>query len=200
MGSLRDRMEADLEIGLATNSLRSCLRERAPRRITREEKSRSSRLDSQRMKQDLVMNTRELLADRIANHNLCPGAKDVDSWLSVHWVRFRIGETLVPLIPLWGLKKALVAHDAHHAIMGFSSTLRGEVEVASWEVASGGCGWNLPFWLDRLLLVLIGLAACPTAVCSALRSGWSCRNLFGMPIDVLLAADVDELKKRMRLY
>ena len=77
----------------------------------------------------------------------------------------------------------------------------GEVNWRSraWELASGGCGWNLPFWLDRLLAVLIGLVVCPAATCSALRSGWGCRNLFGMPIDALLATDVDELKQRMRL-
>ncbi len=145
------------------------------------------------------MKARALLADRIANHDLCPGTKDVAAWLSARWVRVRIGETLVPIIPLWGLKKALVAHDAHHAIVGYSTTLRGEFELAAWEVASGGCGWNLPFWGDRLLATVIGLVVCPSTTWGALRSGWGCRNLFGMPAEVLLAAEVAALEHQMRL-
>lgn len=145
------------------------------------------------------MNARALLADRIANHDLCPGTLDVDEWLEVNWVRFRFGGKLVPLIPLWGLKKVLVAHDVHHAILGYETTWCGELEIAAWEVASGGCGWNIAFWLDRLFGVLLGFLFCPVRTARALRAGFGCRNLFGTSVEALLAADVADLKKRMRL-
>jgi len=145
------------------------------------------------------MNTRALLADRIRNHDLCPGTTTVDDWLELNWVRFRFGSKLVPLIPLWGLKKVLVAHDVHHAITGYATTWRGEFEIAAWELTSGGCGWNVPFWLDRLLGALLGLLFCPVRTVRALRAGVGCRNLFGMPVDELLAADVAELKQRIGL-
>ena len=145
------------------------------------------------------MNARALLDDRIAHHDLCPGAADVDEWLALDWVRVRIGARLVPLIPLWGLRKALVAHDLHHAVLGYPTTWRGELEIAAWELASGGCGWNLPFWGDRLLGLGLGLVFCPRATLRAARAGVGRRNLFGRGIDELLAADVDALRRAMRL-
>jgi hypothetical protein len=145
------------------------------------------------------VNTRALLADRIANHDLCPGTDTVDAWLNVNWVGFPFGSKLVPLILLWGLRKALVVHDVHHAMRGYVTTWYGEREIAAWEVASGGCGWNLMFWLDRLVAVLLGFVFCPVRTGRALRAGFGQRNLSGTPVDELLGADVVELKQRMRL-
>lgn len=70
------------------------------------------------------MNTRALLADHIANHDLCPGTSTVDEWLASNWVRFRFGRWLIPVIPLWGFKKVLVAHDVYHALVGYDTTRR----------------------------------------------------------------------------
>ena len=40
---------------------------------------------------------------------------------------------------------------------GYSTKLVGELELAAWELASGGCGLNLFFWLDRFLALALGL-------------------------------------------
>ncbi|MGE3172682.1 MAG: hypothetical protein AB7O97_08645 [Planctomycetota bacterium] len=143
------------------------------------------------------MIARDLLAEHIAHGDLCPGTTTVDEWLGLSWARIRFGSRLVPLIPLWGLKRALVAHDLHHALLGYPTTLRGEVETAAWELASGGCGWNLPFWIDRFLAVALGAPFWPRATWRALRRGICAQNLFGWTIERLLAADVDALRRRL---
>ena len=145
------------------------------------------------------MDTRTLLADRIAHGELCPGTRTLEDWLRSSWVRFRFGQRFIPLIPLWGLKKAHVAHDVHHAVLDYPTTLRAECELAAWELASGGCGWNLFFWFDRSVVFALGLLVCPIAMCQASRRGWRHRNLYGTHIDEILATDVDDLRRRMRL-
>ena len=145
------------------------------------------------------MKTRDLLGDYIANHSLCPGASTVEEWLGKNWVEFRIGQWLVPLIPLWGLKKALRAHDVHHALTDYSTSLKGECELANWELTSGGCRWNLVFWVDRLGALALGLVLYPRATLRALRRGWGARNLYGMNARETLGSDVQALRDRMRL-
>ena len=145
------------------------------------------------------MQTRDLLADYIENHSLCPGASTVDEWLDKNWVEVRVGQRLIPLIPLWGLKEALTAHDVHPELTAYPTTLKGECELAGWELMSGGCRWNLVFWVDRLGAFALGLVICPRATLRALRRGWGCRNLYGMSEREILAADVQALREHMRL-
>ena len=153
------------------------------------------------------MKTRALLADCIANRGLCPGASTVDAWLRVDWVRVPLRwsgigghhRVNLPILPLYGQRRAIVAHDVHHALLGYSTRLKGELELAAWELASGGCRWNLFFWVDRITAVLLGLALWPRAVLRAWRAGWGRRNLYGLRALELLEAEVDELRERMRL-
>lgn len=145
------------------------------------------------------MDARTLLADRIAHAGLCPGAGSVEDWLRSSWVRFPIGTKTIPVIPLWGLKRAHVAHDVHHAVLGYPTTVHGECELAAWELASGGCRWNLFFWVDRLVVLAFGFLICPSATCRAARRGRRHRNLYGMDIEPMLAADVEELRLLMHL-
>ena len=145
------------------------------------------------------MDTRTLLSDRIAHAGLCPGASTVDDWLGSSWVRFPVGAKTIPVFPLWGLKKAHVAHDVHHALLGYPTSIRGECELAAWELASGGCRWNVVFWVDRLAVLVLGFVLCPFATCRAARRGRRHQNLYGMGIGTMLAADVEQLRRRMRL-
>ena len=79
-----------------------------------------------------------LLAEHIAHHDLCPGSSTVESWLGARWIRVRVSKWTVPVIPLWGLKRAHIAHDVHHVLTGYPTTVKGECELAGWELASGG--------------------------------------------------------------
>ncbi len=74
------------------------------------------------------------MADHIANRNLCPGADTVDEWLGKTWVEVRVGQRSIPVFPLWGIKRALIAHDVHHVLTGYATTLKGEFELAAWEL------------------------------------------------------------------
>ena len=145
------------------------------------------------------MQARALLAEYIESHNLCPGASTVEEWLGKEWIEFRVGGRLIPLLPLWGLKEALTSHDVHHALTGYPTTLKGECELAGWELASGGCRWNLFFWIDRLGALALGLVVYPRATLQAIRRGWGSRNLYGIGVQGILAADVQSLRERMRL-
>ena len=145
------------------------------------------------------METRALLADYIENHSLCPGASTVEEWLSKNWVEFRVGQRLIPVFPLWGLRRALVSHDVHHALTTYPTSLRGECQLAAWELTSGGCRWNFVFWVDRLSAFALGLALYPRATLRAFRRGWGARNLYGMSAREILGSDVQALRERMRL-
>jgi len=142
---------------------------------------------------------RALLADHIENYNLCPGAKTVEEWLSKGWVAFDIGGRSIPLIPLWGLKKALIAHDVHHVLTGYETSFEGECALAGWELSSGGCRWNLAFWADRIAFFALGLVTYPVASLRALRRGWGARNLYGMRSVEILESDAESLHECMRL-
>ena len=140
-----------------------------------------------------------LLAEHIAQHNLCPGSSTVESWLGAHWLRVRVSKWTVPLIPLWGLKRAHIAHDVHHVLTGYPTTVKGECELASWELASGGCRWNLFFWIDRLAVFALGLVCYPRATLKALRRGWGCHNLYGVRPAEILGGGCREVRLRTGL-
>lgn len=145
------------------------------------------------------MQTRLFLADYIENHELCPGANTLDEWIDKDSLEFRITDGRTLKVPLWGLKQSLATHDIHHALTEYPTTLRGEVEIAAWELASGGCHRHLVFWFDRLGAFALGLLVYPKVTLRALRRGWGSRNLYRMNLQEILSTDVDQLRTRMRL-
>lgn len=155
--------------------------------------------DGRRVAYLVGMQTRALLADYIEHHSLCPGADTVEEWLGKNWLEMRVGQQLIPVIPLWGIREALTAHDVHHALTGYPTSLKGECQLAGWELASGGCRWNVFFWVDRLGALALGLVLYPGATLKAVRHGWGARNLYGMGPENILAADVQALRERMHL-
>ena len=72
---------------------------------------------------------------------------------------------------------ALRAHDLHHAMTGFPMTLRGEFQMAAWELGAG----RYPHWGATLFcapLLLVGLLWSPTAMWRAWRDGCRTRSLY----------------------
>ena len=97
----------------------------------------------------------------------------VEDWIGDRW--YRIGG--IPVLPLVGkIKHSLILHDVHHLVTGYDTSWTGELELAAWELASGGCGLNLFFWLDRFLALALGLFVCPRRLWRAASRGWKCRN------------------------
>lgn len=122
----------------------------------------------------------------------------VDDWLDDNWFRVMIRGRLRPILPLFGAKRTLALHDLHHVLTGYGTDLHGELGLAAWELASGGCARSLAFWVDRVFAVLLGCVLSPREVLRGLRAGRGCRNLFGVERDRALAIDLTRLARWTR--
>ncbi len=94
-----------------------------------------------------------------------------------------------------GPRRSLIVHDVHHLLTGYGTDFLGELELAGWELGSGGCSWSFVFWADRTVAALIGLVVSPKRVFAAIRRGRTCRNLFGRDTDEVLGLDFEVLKR-----
>ncbi len=141
------------------------------------------------------MNTSEVLWQHIEDRGLCPGSRSLDDWLDMKWLTIKVGRRVVPILPMLGMKNAMAMHDVHHVLSGYDTSLRGEAELAVWELASGGCGFNLFFWIDRTLLFVTALILMPWRMIPAFRRGIGCRNLYRHRREVILDLDFRELQR-----
>jgi hypothetical protein len=74
-------------------------------------------------------------------------------------------------------RRALAAHDLHHLMTGYPMTMRGEFQLAAWELGAG----RYPHWGATLFcapLVLAGLIWSPAAIWRAWRSGRRSQSLY----------------------
>jgi len=143
------------------------------------------------------MQTAAALWNHVREHDLCPGAQSLDEWRQVSWIKVRIKGKAVPLFPVVGYREALHLHDVHHLVTGYSTRFSGELDLAVWEVFSGGCQRHLFMWIDRLFVTLFGFVFQPRRSWRAATRGLRSRNAYGMRIDNVLALDVDELSRRL---
>ena len=142
--------------------------------------------------------TADVLWEHVRRDDLCPGSTSLEEWLEVRWIRVRIRGRAVPFLPVIGYRRALILHDVHHAVTGYGTSLRGELELAAWELASGGCSWSVFFWIDRVLAVVLGLVLMPRRTVRAARAGLGCRNLYGRRPATILALDFDVVQNLVR--
>ena len=120
-----------------------------------------------------------------------------EDWYPGHFVHLGVGSWKLPIFPILRRGGPIVIHDVHHMLTGAAPDWRGEVELAGWELASGGCRWHVFYWFDRLVLALLGLVSAPRALLRGLRAGRTCRNLYGADTEELLAADADDVRGRL---
>lgn len=104
-----------------------------------------------------------------------------------------MGGSHVPFFPILRRDGPIILHDVHHMLTGYGFNWRGELEVAAWELGSGGCGWHLLYWLDRLTFLVIGLVSAPRVTLQAFVRGWRGHNLFGRDPEEVLRMDVDDV-------
>lgn len=74
-------------------------------------------------------------------------------------------------------RRALAAHDLHHLMTGYPMTMRGECQMAAWELGAG----RYPHWGATMFctpLILLGLIWSPAAIWRAYRSGRSSQSLY----------------------
>lgn len=74
-------------------------------------------------------------------------------------------------------RRALRAHDLHHAMTGYPMTMRGEFQMAAWELGAG----RYPHWGATLFcapLIVLGLLWSPPAMWRAWTFGRRSRSLY----------------------
>jgi hypothetical protein len=94
------------------------------------------------------------------------------------WFRIKIGKLYIPLPNTKSRIKAVRIHDIHHILTGYEANLKGEAEIAGWEIASG-CGKYHTAWLLNAGSFFYGLIFFPKALFTAFLKGRACRtNLY----------------------
>lgn len=143
------------------------------------------------------MIVRDALLEYFRTTGLGDDPWDVQDCYRDSWIRLDVRGVKVPFFPIYGLRDSLILHDLHHMVTGYETTWRGELEVAAWELAAGGCGRRWFFWLDRALFLLLGCAFAPRASLRAFQRGLHCRNLYRLDSQAALAMDVDALRQHV---
>lgn len=141
------------------------------------------------------MTTREALARYFERRGIKPEAESIDEWLRENWAYMNIHGHRIPMKPLYGYKKVVILHDVHHLLTGYDTNWTGELQVAAWELGSGGCGPYLLMWNNRLFLFLLGLMLWPRITWQAFRRGRTQRNVYRLDFQDVLARDVEELRR-----
>ena len=143
-----------------------------------------------------MADTATILWQSIREQGICPGKRSLEEWRAIRIARMRVGPWQIPVLPLTRrMRESLVLHDVHHVLTGYDTGYRGEAALAVWELASGGCGRSLFFWLDRITFVLLGLLICPRSLPQAFRRGRKARNLYGWSPDEVLATPFESLRR-----
>ncbi|MCA9596459.1 MAG: hypothetical protein KC776_24255 [Myxococcales bacterium] len=98
---------------------------------------------------------------------------DYDAW----WIRIPIGgiEMGIPNPPAHG--RALRAHDLHHVLTGYSTSLVGECEISAWELGGGSGAYVAAIGFD-VAGTGLGLLLAPRRTLVAFARGRRGRNLF----------------------
>ena len=140
------------------------------------------------------MTTEEALGDYLVERRIVEAGTPPDQWYASGWIYLRVLGLKIPFFPIYGLRGPVMRHDLHHMLSGYETTWRGECELGAWELASGGCGWNVYMWFDRLFFLLVGLIFTPRATARAFARGRTHHNLYRRRTSELLATDLDEVR------
>jgi hypothetical protein len=119
---------------------------------------------------------------------------------SLKWVPIKILGLTLYIPNTEGRRRAVRIHDLHHVVTGYQTTVRGEAEIAAWELASGCWQWPAAFVLNLGGLGL-GAVLAPRRTARAWARGRKTRNLYGERggIAHLLPRKVGELRAELGL-
>jgi len=141
------------------------------------------------------MTTEQALREYLVAQELAAKGGSREDMYAGFWFYTTILGVKVPIFPWIGFQKGLPAHDTHHMLNGYTTHWVGECEVAAWELASGGCGPHILYWIDRLLFLVLALITTPVRSLRAWRRGWGQKNLYRLDPEELLAMDLDEVRR-----
>jgi hypothetical protein len=118
---------------------------------------------------------------------------------SLDWVPLTIWRFTIKIPNSKARKKAVKIHDLHHVLTGYQTNLRGESEIAAWELASGCRRMPAAFVLNVFALA-IGALIAPRLVLRAWARGRATKNLYSHDtVDALLPLDVAGVRASLGL-
>ena len=112
------------------------------------------------------------------------------------WVDFKLGPIPFPFPNTPMRVRAVRYHDLHHVITGYDTDLRGELEIAAWEIAAG-CRSFVVAWQLNLGGLAAGALFTPRRAFHAFLRGRRSESLYGKPFEPLLDATVGEVREQM---
>lgn len=139
------------------------------------------------------MTTEQALNEHFVATGLLPEGSTPADWYAHHLIPFKLGGVTVGVFPILRRRGPVILHDLHHMVTGCAPDWGGEVELAGWELASGGCGWHFFYWLDRLSFLVLGVVTAPSRLLRGLRVGLGRHNLYGMSPEAVLRLDTASL-------
>lgn len=97
-------------------------------------------------------------------------------------------------------RKAVILHDIHHLLTGYTTTLSGESEISAWEIGSGCKSYWAAFLIDTSGLMM-GIPFNFMGVLKAFSRGRKTKNLYHnlFSIDEILDMKITELRKQLSL-
>ena len=140
------------------------------------------------MTSDRAPSVGEALAAFQRTNRLDPAPASASSWTC------RVGPITLRLPNFAWRRAAIRRHDLHHILTGYSCTMRGEFQMATWEFAAGRFA-HPGATLFCLPLVAAGLVWSPRAIWSAFRLGRNSSSLYGVRLtDELLRSPITSLR------
>ncbi len=141
------------------------------------------------------MTTEEALREFLVDQKVAQKDDGREALYADKWFYIAIRGVQLPFFPKVGFRGGLAAHDTHHMLNGYSTNWVGECETAAWELASGGCGHHIAYWIDRVSFLALALVTVPIRSLRAWRRGWGQHNLYRLDPDRLLAMDIADVRR-----
>ena len=115
------------------------------------------------------------------------------------WVKIKFGPLPIFFPNISSRASAARYHDLHHILNEYETTLKGEAEIAAWEVATGELP-NLSGWFLDLGGFAYGLLLCPRKLYRAFLRGRRSKSLYPLPFtEELLSRKVGEVREALNL-
>ncbi len=145
------------------------------------------------------MKTRDALVGYLIDRGLVHEGARWEDCYAKFWISLPVLGRNVLFVPTWGRWGAAPLHDVNHMLSGCDTSWRGELEIAGWELASGGCGWHLLYWLDRISFFAFGLVVAPGPALRGFRRGRAQRNVYRLHKRRVLETEFEDLRRYARV-
>ncbi|MBC8046983.1 MAG: hypothetical protein H7Y00_09330 [Fimbriimonadaceae bacterium] len=147
--------------------------------------------------EDINENTpRELLPDFYKKYGL-----ESDGGQSNPFVKVEMSNSFSLYFPNFDARrKAVLKHDIHHLVTGYPSVLKGETEIAAWEIGSGCKKYWTAFYIN-IFGLLLGMIINPKGVFREFMKGRKTLNLYRdkLPAEYWLDIKINDIRKQLLL-